>query len=207
MIKKTFTPAGLVISFLGPDGSGKSTIIDELLDNQLPFLRHDYFHLKPIIKKPSSAANKVVDDPHKFPVYSKFKSIIKILYYIGLYNTGWLLNVLPLKRKSSLVIFDRYYDDMLVDYRRYRYGGSIALARIVRSIIPRPDIYFILVADPKVIYKRKQEVTFEELQRQLKEYKNLADNERYFLINVDRQPKEISAEVLSIIMEKLSERN
>ncbi len=207
MIKKTFTPAGLVISFLGPDGSGKSTIIDELLDNQLPFLRHDYFHLKPIIKKPSSTENKVVDDPHKFPVYSKFKSIIKILYYIGLYNTGWLLNVLPLKRKSSLVIFDRYYDDMLVDYRRYRYGGSIALARIVRSIIPRPDIYFILVADPKVIYKRKQEVTFEELQRQLKEYKNLADNERYFLINVDRQPKEISAEVLSIIMEKLSERN
>jgi len=207
MIKKILKPSGLAISFLGPDGSGKSTIIDELLNHQLPFHRHDYFHLKPIIKKKNIGENTVIVDPHKYPVYSTFKSIIKVLYYIGLYNTGWLLNILPLKFKSSLVIFDRYYDDMLVDYKRYRYGGSIAFARAVRLIIPRPELYFILVADPKVIYARKQEVSFEELQRQVEAYKQLTDNKRYFLICVDRLPKEITAEILSIILEEMSERN
>ncbi|MEE9326115.1 MAG: hypothetical protein V3U71_02390 [Cocleimonas sp.] len=197
---------GLAISFLGPDGSGKSTIIEELISNQLPFRRHDYFHLKPIIKKESATINTIVEDPHKFPVYSRLKSALKLLYFIGQYNIGWLLYVTPLKFKASLVIFDRYYDDMLVDYRRYRYGGSIALAKTVRVIIPRPELYFILVADPQVIYTRKQEVSFEELKRQIKKYEQLADNKRYFLINVDRSPREISAEIKSIILEKVSER-
>ena len=39
------------ICFLGPDGSGKSTIIEKLLIQELPFKNKEYFHLKPIKKK------------------------------------------------------------------------------------------------------------------------------------------------------------
>jgi len=205
-IKRIVSPTGFTVSFLGPDGSGKSTVINELLVTRLPFRRKDYFHLKPIKIKSSSAYNEMVEDPHKYPPYSKLKSYVKLLYFIYQYNMGWVKNIVPLKIKSSLVIFDRYFDDLLVDSRRYRYGGSLAMAKLARVFIPKPDIYFILTTDPKVIYERKQEVLFEELERQVEAYNALADGKRYFQIDVDRSPEEITREIVTIMMEKMHER-
>jgi len=190
------------ICFLGPDGSGKSTIIEQLLIQELAFKNKEYFHLKPLKKKISIGGDAIVTDPHGYPPYSRLKSYIKLLYYVCQYNLGWLKNIFLPKVKSRLVIFDRYFDDILVDSRRYRYGGSLAIARITRRLIPRPDIYFIFTADAAVIYKRKQEVAFKELERQIKVYEAMADSKWYFLINVNRPTEEITKEVISIIMKK-----
>ncbi len=172
--------------------------------NRLPFRRKDYFHLKPI--KQDSQVVIVVEDPHAKPSYSKSKSYIKLLYFIYQYNSGWIKNILKLKIKSSLIIFDRYYDDLLVDNKRYRYGGSLPMAKFARFFIPKPDIYFILTADPKVIYERKQEVPFEELERQVEAYRSLANVKQYYNIDVDRTPQEIVKEITKIMMEKMNER-
>jgi len=203
-IKRIIKPTGLAISFLGPDGSGKSTVIDILMTNRLPYRRKDYFHLKPI--KMNNDVITLVDDPHAEPVYSSFKSYIKLLYFIYQYNMGWIKNILKLKIKSSLIIFDRYYDDLLIDNKRYRYGGSLLLAKFARLFIPQPDIYFILTTDPKIIYNRKQEVLFEELDRQVKAYRSIADGKVYFNIDVNRTPQEITREIILIMMEKMNER-
>lgn len=202
-LKRILNPTGLTISFLGPDGSGKSTIIDIVLETRLPFRRKDYFHLKPLNH---SSDKTIVTDPHKYPPYSAVKSYIKLLYFIYIYNKGWLKNVLPLKIKSSLVIFDRYFDDLLVDNRRYRYSGSLKVAKLIRKIIPKPDIYFILTADSNVIYGRKQEVPFEEIERQTKVYEALVDGKRYNKIHVDRPVVEIVKEIVTIMMKKMHER-
>jgi hypothetical protein len=47
VLKRIQNSTGLAIGFLGPDGSGKSTIIDTIISSTLPFRRKDYFHLKP----------------------------------------------------------------------------------------------------------------------------------------------------------------
>ena len=206
-VKRILDPTGLTISFLGPDGSGKSTIIDKVLENRMPFRRKDYFHLKPICNKQSLEKQVVVVDPHKHPPYSKLKSYIKLLYFIYQYNFGWIKNISKLKIKSSLIIFDRYFDDMLVDNRRYRYGGSLAVAKFVRYFIPKADLYFILTTDDaKIIYERKQEVSFEELERQILGYRALADGKQYFNIDVNATPDEIVKEITTIIMDKMNER-
>ena len=200
---RLFDNPSLTISILGPDGSGKSTIIDNLFEQNI-FRNKYYFHLKPLKQKQSDS--KICEEPHKFKVYSPMKSYLKLLYFMYQYSYGWIKNILPLEFKSSLIVFDRYYDDILVDSKRYRYGGRLSIARIVRYFIPKPDVYFILTTDADTIYKRKQEVPFEELERQIKEYRNLGDDKKYFNIDVNRTPVEISNEIIEIIARKMNER-
>ena len=95
---------------------------------------------------------------------------------------------------------------MLVDNRRYRYGGSIVVAKIARFFIPKPDLYFILTTDAKVIYERKKEVPFKELERQIEGYRELSDGKRYFNIDVNRTPDEIVKDITIIMMNKMNER-
>jgi len=204
-IKRVLHPTGISIAFLGPDGSGKSTIINAILEENMPFRRKDYFHLKPI-KSKNSSTKEIVTNPHEYQLYLKSKSYLKLLYFVYQYNIGWVRNIINLQIRSSLIIFDRYFDDILVDYRRYRYGGNIAVAKLICFVIPKPEIYFILTTNADTIYKRKQEVTFVELKRQIVEYEKLVDNKRYFHINVNKIPKEISKEIIGIIMEKMNER-
>lgn len=204
IFNRLYKPTGISIAFLGPDGSGKSTIIDGLLSRQLPFRREDYFHLKPIIK--TSNSSEPVSDPHAYEPYNKFKSYIKLLYFIYQYNMGWIRNIFLLKRKSSLIIFDRYFDDMIVDFKRYRYGGNKMISNLVKYLIPRPSLYFILTADADVIYERKQEVPLAELERQIKGYRNLADGKRYIDVDVSKSPEEIVDKVFNVLMQKMNER-
>lgn len=203
--KTSIQSQGITVAFLGPDGSGKSTIIDGLQKKNLPFDQSDYFHLKPVLKD-KNASNIVVGDPHGKEAYGFFKSTIKLLVFIWQYNRGWQKNIRKLKSKSSLVIFDRYYDDLLVDHRRYRYGGSKTIAKFVRNFIPRPELYFILTADPDVIHSRKQEVSLQELTRQVTDYRKLGDGKRYFNIDVNRSPNEIVSEIVEILTNEINER-
>ena len=185
------------ICFLGPDGSGKTTIIDGLVKKSL-FKRTLYFHLKPI-HKPVGYVSEVADNPHGEKPYSKFKSYIKLFYFICQYNFGWLKNIFLLKNDSKLIVFDRYFDDVLVDNLRYRYSGSYLVAKLFLNFIPKPDIYFILSTKASIIYQRKQEVSLAELERQIMGYNNLCDNKRYNYIEVNRLPEEIIQDIIQII--------
>lgn len=204
ILKRIVNPTGISVAFLGPDGSGKTTIINGLTSSNLPFRKTDYFHLKPIKTKNSNT--EVTAEPHKFKPYSKLKSYVKLAYFLYQYNFGWLKNIIPLKIKSSLVIFDRYFDDLIADNKRYRYGGESFMANFFRLFIKKPSLYFVLVTDAKTIYKRKQEVAFSELENQIFKYRSLVDNQRYFEIDVNESPNKIVKNVSSILMQKMNER-
>jgi thymidylate kinase len=192
------------ICFLGPDGSGKSTIIDEIMSLSKWNKQCQYFHLKPLVN-PINNSNVPVDAPHMYSSYPLWKSYLKLVYFIFQYNLGWLRNISRFSNRPQLIVFDRYFDDIIVDHKRYRYGGSIAIAKFVRLFIPRPKIYFILTTSANVIYQRKQEVPFEELSRQIKAYQSLADGNRYFNIDVNRPPSVIAEEVIEIMKRKFNE--
>ncbi|MGV6830167.1 MAG: hypothetical protein ACWA5P_01230 [bacterium] len=202
ILGRILNPTGITISFLGPDGSGKSTIINGLKKQQLPYRKVAYFHLKPIHSKESS----VTSDPHAAKPYSLVVSIIKIIFFFFQYSWNWLKTIVPLKIRSTLIIFDRYYDDVIVDPKRFRLSGINMLSKIVKPLIPRPQLYFILYADADTIYERKKEIPLNELGHQLKIYKSFSKDKRYHLINVDRPVLDIVNEVYAILMNTMHER-
>ena len=77
---------------------------------------------------------------------------------------------------GDVVVFDRYFHDLLVDPIRYRYGGPMWLLKFLsRFVTPAEVIFLLLDAQEEVILSRKREVPPEELRRQRAAYRHLRD--------------------------------
>lgn len=165
----------MFVALLGPDGAGKSTLIQNLQESLAkPFEgRSSVFHLRPSVIG-GTVEKGPVTNPHGKPPRSALLSLLKILYYALDYCLGYLLKVRPLLVCSSLVLFDRYFDDLLADPRRYRFGGPQWFPRVVRRLIPKPNLFLILDVPEKQLLARKCEVSPEELRRQQHSYRQLA---------------------------------
>lgn len=176
-IKRILNPTGLMIVVLGADGSGKSTVIAQIEDHLKPaFRRTQYIHLRPRLGISEDPNSSPVTDPHGQPARGWLISIIKLVYFLFDYGIGYVVNIYPQLVRSTLVIFDRYYHDLLVDSRRYRYGGPRWLAKFIGQLVPKPDLWVLLDAPAEILQARKQEVSFEETARQREEYINLVES-------------------------------
>lgn len=95
-----------------------------------------------------------------------------------------------------LVVFDRDFDDLLVDQRRYPVQGAGGLTWLLRPLLPRAGATFVLDADPHAVHARKPELPVAELQRQRSAFRELAAaNGRYRLVPADGTPGEVARAV------------
>jgi thymidylate kinase len=164
-------PTGCSLCFMGPDGCGKSTVIEAISAGFAPvFTRVERFHLRPHLLKGQTPAGIPVVDPHGKPPRGWLASVFKMAFFALDYIAGSALRIRPAVARTRLVIFDRYFQDILVDTRRFRYGGPRWLPRLVARLIPRPGLTLLLNAPPEVLWSRKQEVPFDEVVRQQKAY-------------------------------------
>ncbi|MGI9533987.1 MAG: dTMP kinase, partial [Thermodesulfobacteriota bacterium] len=200
-------PTGLFVVVLGPDGSGKTTLIDSLKTQLLgAFRTADIFHLRPNIFGRNKNDNPVTD-PHGKPTRSGLISAFKVIYYAFDYFVGYLLKIHTKLVRSTLVIFDRYFDDMLIDPKRYRYGGGKWLVNLCNYFVPEPDMYLILDVDENELMKRKQEVSIEELRRQRIEYRRLASKlKNAHIIDGSADEKQVLNDASEIVMNYLHNR-
>jgi thymidylate kinase len=167
----------VIVVFLGPDGCGKSSVIEQLqsrLSGKFPIL--EVFHLRPRWGRGGVRQGPPVVDPHNLPPRSATLSFVKLVYLALDYNLVNLWRCLDWATRSPrLIIFDRYYHDILVDPRRYRYGAPMWLARWFARLVPTPDLWIVLDAPADVIHLRKQEVSLAETARQCQAFRRLVD--------------------------------
>lgn len=173
---RVLQPTGLWLAFYGPDGVGKSTVIDLIEERLSPsFLRTHRYHLRPHVYRRTASRGASVADPHAKPPRGRLSSAGKVAYWWWDAVYGYFVSVRWQIVRSALVVFDRYVDDLSVDPRRYRYGGPKWAVELLRRSTPRPHLSVVMDAPAAVLQARKPEVSPEESDRQRSAYRALAE--------------------------------
>lgn len=205
--KRILQPTGLHVVFLGIDGTGKSTILTKVQHDIAPAFRNvRMFHFRPFFGKRQghSSENR---HPHLQPRRGRLSSLGKIVWYLLDHTVGYIVFVFSYLIRSTLVLFDRHFYDIIVDPQRYRYNGPRWLANFLAKFIPRPDLIFLLDASPQVINARKQEISITEMIRLREAYLQFSnDFENTHVVDVSKTTEEVEREVTNIIVNFLSMR-
>jgi thymidylate kinase len=197
---------GLHVVFLGPDGVGKSTVIDSIRHAILPaFLRTDYMTFAPSFIPAPLQPKK--DSPHQLPPRSLPGSLMKAAWWSLCYTAGYYATVRPAAARSSLILNHRYLLDAIVDSKRYRYAGPKFLLKMIWIAAPKPDVIFLLDAPAEVIQGRKQEVPLAETARQREAYRRLIAGKRNaFVLDTNRSLSVVTDEAINVLFNIMSRR-
>jgi thymidylate kinase len=206
-LQRWLQPTGLLLVVAGPDGAGKSTLIERLVQATQPaFRRSRIFHWRPMLLWRSKSTRDTTQ-PHGCTVHGVSWSVLRLFAYLLDYWVGYLILVRPLLARSGLVVFDRYFDDMWIDPKRYRYGGPVWLTRALRQFIPRPDLTIVLDADEGVLIARKEELPRPELSRQRALYRSLqAGSAVVYVIDASAPTIEVEDKSIQAILKYLTQR-
>ncbi|MEM4216728.1 MAG: hypothetical protein QXZ09_01755 [Candidatus Methanomethylicaceae archaeon] len=177
-------PKGAFVVVVGPDGSGKTTVIREvmvLLDKL--FTRTQRlafnFHLLPYIddvrkwlrgrQRKSFGREEISGGPVLTP-YPTYRVMASLAYHTIGYLLGYLYLFIA-RRLGYLVIMERYVYDYFIQPRYQR--APKRLLKIVQAIVPQPDALIYLHGDPQLIHNRKPELPIVEIERQVKILRDL----------------------------------
>lgn len=167
-------PSGYFITLVGPDGSGKTTIADNLLGvaksqffscglyhfNIGIFPRLSAFNFRnksqPDYTLPGSGTNAPIQKSYRAFIYSIYYGLELLIYSH--------FKISRKKRLGEFILFDRFFHDYLFQ-RSYRKAPRIIIKNILR-VSRRPDLVVYCSGDSSLINKRKPELSSEEISLQ-----------------------------------------
>ena len=180
---------GYAVSFSGVDGSGKSTVlenINNILKNKYRqrtvVLRHRP-SLLPILssfvfgkKKAQERASRNL--PRKGKNKNSISSLFRFSYYYADYIIGQYYIFFKYILRGYTVLYDRYYFDFIADAKRSNIVLNKKFVKRLYHFVYKPKVNIFLSAPPEIILQRKQELNVNDIQYLTKGYSKLFDEFR-----------------------------
>lgn len=211
---------GFSMGFTGPDGAGKTTVIDLTLESLGDVFNtaYTYYHFRPTLfgnlgeVAHATGMVKNVDrnfsDPHRGSDKGKISSLFRLCYYSLDYIIGYFVKVKTWTRITKFVIFDRYYTDIICDSRRSRIFLPIKfLYYFGKVFIPSLDYNILLTADSESILARKKELDKESIDTINFKIDYLSKKKGYLKVLNDSTPEIAVNKILSHIFDNQHKRN
>jgi thymidylate kinase len=177
-------PGGLVITFSGVDGAGKSTVINHVKERlekkwrkRVVVIRHRPSVL-PILSawkygKEGAEARSVQNLPRQGQNFGLGSSLVRFGYYYLDYVVGQVVIWLKHTRRGHVVLYDRYYFDFINDGRRSNINLPARFTQALYAFVNKPKLNFFLYADPQEILRRKQELSASTITQLTQQYQSL----------------------------------
>lgn len=170
---------GMFIVLLGPDGSGKSTLVQRASQQWgKNFKGCWHFHWRPNLLPKLSRTSQVHNSetarkPPEEAAYGTIISFMRYTYYFLDFIVGYWVLIWPRRKRGYLIIGERWYYDVIAYPVRYGFSLPDWLLRCGGYLVPKPDLTILLEADPQAIHDRKPELTVEEISLQIDRLGNL----------------------------------
>lgn len=199
------TISGQLIAFFGPDGSGKSTtatLLAEMCSDQgiVTYRYHWRPRVLPSLNK-ARFSHHDVTRPDELPTRPWLASLFIYAYFFLDFTWAYLVKFRPLMKRGVVIIYERYYYDVLFHPKRYKLQPIASVGNILSRFVPKPDLIILMCGDSPTIHNRKPELPIEEIVRQQKEMKNQLVNFGVVLnVNVTTaEPEECAVKIFSAI--------
>ena len=202
-------PQGLFLSFTGPDGVGKTTVLNIIGDAykqvwngdavQVHHSRPDALPRLAVLLHHAGAVKTVdkdFDKPHRGRNSGFFGSFLRLFYYMADYQIGYWRKIFPRRFHRQVTIYDRYYSDIVIDSQRSNIKLPYKIIYILGKLIPQPEYSVFVTADEEVILSRKQELTKDEIHQIQNIISWMAKTNKKFIRVENNGPAEETADMI-----------
>ena len=218
-LKYFIFPKGEFISVSGPDGSGKSTVLENA-KNQLERLfrsqpgNHGHFRPSLFPRLANIAKNaglkKTVDEnyssPHRGRPSGFLGSLFRFSYYLADYIFGYFFKIRPALVRRELVVYDRYYFDMVADPGRSRISLPLWIRKMALWFIPLPNTAFFIHAPTGTIRKRKKELSLEKIEQLNASYSKMAGTSTLVVLENNSTVEIAASKLVDAVIERRRKR-
>src|SRR5205823_3388301 len=160
-VERVLRPPGFQIAVLGPDGVGKSTLLHNLDQTLGPcFTRRRIYKFRPDVF--NTIKPETQPRPHARAPRGRILSWAKMFYYAADWWLGFLVRLLPEKSRGALLLFDRDFNDVVVDRRLYLakrvFDVFVAAAALVilAPVLAALALAVRLAVGPSILFKQQR---------------------------------------------------